>query len=82
LFFWLRFSPRCWGIPAETELLSFALAPVGIVVVYLAGVFAYHHKVVDAKRKALTKALPFVLRITYLLYPIVSSRGFQVRLTL
>jgi hypothetical protein len=70
MFGWIHYSFGCQNIDMYTELLMLALMPVGVVGLALG-------LSLIVKRSVLP-ALPFVLRITYLLYPIISSRGFQV----
>jgi len=53
----------------QAELLLYTLVPLGLVCAVLA--------VTRARKRSLMPALPFVLRVTYVLYPAVSSKGFQ-----
>ena len=71
LFGWIPgLHLRCLGVTTlEGELLLYSLLPLGLVLAVLAFSWARHRSVV--------RALPFVLRLTYLLYPAVSSKGFQ-----
>ena len=58
-------SPRHPG-----QLLFYVFFPLGVATLVVAAAYARHLTIVPA--------LPFVLRWTYLLYPAVSSKGFQV----
>ena len=71
LFGWipgLRLS--CIGIERLVhELVLYTLLPVALVAPALAISWCY--------RRSLVPALPFVLRFTYVVFPIISSKGFQ-----
>ena len=71
LFDWIPgFDLRCFGIATlEAEILLYSLVPLALVVVALAVAWLRH--------RSLVPALPFVLRLAYLLFPSVSSKGFQ-----
>ena len=71
LFGWIPgLHLHCFGITAlEAELLLYSLAPLVLVLIGFAMSWLYH--------RSLVPALPFVLRLTYVFYPSVSSKGFQ-----
>jgi hypothetical protein len=61
---------RCLGITSlEEELLVYSLVPFAIVLVGCGVSWGRYRSVVPA--------LPFIMRLTYLFYPAVSSKGFQ-----
>jgi hypothetical protein len=60
----------CLGVTTlEWELLVYSLLPLAMVVICCSFTWVLRRDVVSA--------LPFVLRLTYLLYPAISSKGFQ-----
>ena len=71
LFGWIPgLHLRCLGIATlEGELLLYSLAPLALVLLGLA--------ISWSCRRSLVPALPAVLRLTYLFYPSVASKGFQ-----
>ena len=69
---WLPgWSLSCFGLAGlQTELLLMAAVPLIGVLAALALTFL--------SRRELLEALPFILRWTFLVHPLVSSKGFQV----
>jgi len=71
LFGWIPgLHLSCIGIHGlQNELLMYSLLPFGVVLAALG--------YCRARGGSMVAALPFVLRFTYILYPSVSSKGFQ-----
>ena len=69
-FGWVRgLNIHCLQLHLTDELALFTLLPFALVVLVLALSWSL--------RGTAVPTLPFVLRITYLVWPIISSRGFQ-----
>ena len=71
LFGWIPgLHLRCLGVSTlQGELILYSLIPLGIVLLILS--------ISRLRYDSVVPALPLVLRLTYLLYPSVSSKGFQ-----
>jgi hypothetical protein len=71
LFGWIPgLHSSCLGIKTlQSKLLLYSLLPLGVVVVAFA--------LSAVRTRNLMSALPVVLRVTYLFYPSVASKGFQ-----
>ena len=72
LFSWIPgLHLQCFGVRTIESVLTLYVAfPLGVALLAAAGTYARHRTILPA--------LPFLLRWTYLLYPAVSSKGFQV----
>jgi hypothetical protein len=72
LFSWVPgLHLQCFGVRTIESVLALYVAfPLGVALLAAAATYARHRTVLPA--------LPFLLRWTYLLYPAVSSKGFQV----